>query len=173
MQNLWMAGVLALAGACSAQQDPNVAGQREAMKKLEFLVGRWSGDATASHGPGQPIKVRHTEEVQYKMGGLVLLVEGTGRRADTGEVAFQAVAMVSYDDARSKYFIRSHSGGRYLETELKVTDKGFQWGYTMGPATVKYTMQLNEKGEWSEIGEMTLQGNPPVKTMDMLVRKEK
>ena len=41
----------ALALTTTAQQQPNVAAQREAMKKLAFLVGTWSGDATVIRGP--------------------------------------------------------------------------------------------------------------------------
>ena len=33
-----------------AAKTPNVEAQRTAMKKLEFLVGEWSGDATVLRG---------------------------------------------------------------------------------------------------------------------------
>ena len=41
------------------------------MKKLAFLVGTWTGDATTVR-PNQKIKVKQTEEVSYKLDGLVL-----------------------------------------------------------------------------------------------------
>ena len=31
---------------------PNIEGQRAAMKKLEFLVGEWSGEASVLRGTG-------------------------------------------------------------------------------------------------------------------------
>ena len=65
------------AALCSAQQEPNLPAQREAMKKLAFLVGKWSGDATSKRGRNEAVKVKQTEEVQFKLGGLVLLIEGT------------------------------------------------------------------------------------------------
>ena len=92
---------------CTAQQ-PNVTAQREAMKKLEFLAGKWSGDALVSRGPGQPMKVVQSENIQFKLDGLVLLLEGTGRNAD-GRIVFQALATVSYDDAASVYRFRSYT----------------------------------------------------------------
>ena len=44
-------------------------------------------------------------------------------------------------------------------------------GIPGGPAKVQFTMKLNEKGEWSETGEVTVGGNPPRKTWEMTVRK--
>jgi len=54
---------------CSGQQ-LNVAAQREAMKKLDFLAGKWSGDALVSRGPGEPMKVAQSENIQFKLDGL-------------------------------------------------------------------------------------------------------
>jgi hypothetical protein len=56
--------------------DTDAIKQQEAMKKLAFLVGHWSGPATLSRGPSEPLHLTQTEEVQYKLDGLLLLVEG-------------------------------------------------------------------------------------------------
>ena len=40
---------------------PNVEAQRAAMKKLEFLVGEWSGKASALRGAGQFVDLVQTE----------------------------------------------------------------------------------------------------------------
>src|SRR5947207_13090632 len=93
MRFTFLALLLGAAFICSAQQ-PNVTAQREAMKKLEFLAGKWSGDASVSRGPGEPMKVVQTENIQFKLDGLVLLLEGTGRNED-GKAVFQALATVS------------------------------------------------------------------------------
>ncbi len=55
---------------------PNVEAQRTAMKKLEFLLGEWSGEATVLRGPGQFIEMAQTESVQFKLDGLLLMIEG-------------------------------------------------------------------------------------------------
>jgi hypothetical protein len=55
------------------------------MKKLSFLVGTWTGDATTVR-PDQTIKVKQTEEVSYRLDGLVVLIEGAGRHPDSSEV---------------------------------------------------------------------------------------
>jgi hypothetical protein len=159
-----------IVSAALSQQAPNTAAQKEAMQKLSFLVGKWEGDASVVAMKG-PVKVRQTELVQYKLDGLVMTVEGTGRDPERGDVVFQAFATIAYDDASKTYRFRSYNDGRYLDTELKVEGKGFRWGYDAGPAKVQFTMNLNAKGDWAETGEVTVGGNPPRKTFDMTVRK--
>jgi hypothetical protein len=164
--------LLLIALALRAQQAADVAAQRDAMKKLAFLVGTWAGTASVITGLRGPVKVNQTEEVQFKLDGLVLTVEGTGRNPANGEVMFRAFATIAYDDAGKAYRFRAYNDGRYLDTELKVAEKGFEWGYQAGPATVRFTMHLNEQGEWAEKSEVTMNGNPPRQTFDMTVRRK-
>lgn len=163
----------AIATAAFAQsQQPNVAAQREAMRKLAFLVGTWTGDATTMRGK-QTIKVKQTEQVSYKLDGLVLLIEGTGRNPDSGEVKFRALATVSYDDATGVYHFRAYNDGSYIDTELKVPDNGFEWNYKAGPARIAFVMKLNDSGDWVETGDVTMDNAPAQRFFDMTVRKQK
>jgi hypothetical protein len=161
--------------ACTAfaqPQRPNVTAQGEAMKKLAFLVGTWTGDATTVR-PNQKIKVKQTEEVSYKLGGLVLLIEGTGRNPDSGDVMFRALATVSYDDAAGVYHFRAYNEGSYLDAELKVPDRGFEWGYKAGSAQIAFVMKLNDLGDWVETGDVIVGNAPAQRFFDMTVRKQK
>jgi hypothetical protein len=153
-------------------QRPNVKVQADAMKKLAFLVGTWSGDATTARA-NEKIKVRQTEEVSYKLDGLVLLIEGTGRNPESGEVMFRALATVSYDDATGAYHFRAYNDGSYLDAELKVPDRGFEWGYKTGPAQIAFAMKLNDRGDWVETGDVTVGNTPAQRFFDMTVRKQK
>jgi len=49
------------------------------MKRLGFLTGKWSGEARLLRGSGEPLELIQTEEAQYKLDGLVLIIEGIGR----------------------------------------------------------------------------------------------
>lgn len=149
---------------------PNVAAQKEAMKKLEFLVGRWTGEASVRTPSGEK-KLRQTEVVDYRLDGLLILVEGTGRDAATGEVVFHALATITFDDAAKVYRFRAHNGGRYLDTELRVEGKGFEWGYAGGPAKVRNIMKLGEGGEWVEYTEVTMGDRAPVRTVEFTLRR--
>lgn len=163
--------LVGLAVACYGQKPPDAAAQREAMKKLSFLAGKWSGDAMVARGPGEPVKHAQSEEVQYKLDGLVMLVEGTGRDA-AGQVVFRALATISYDDTSGTYHFRAYNDGRYLDTELSVTANGFAWGYTAGPMKVSNTMQINDKGEWAEITTTTFGTGPTRKSVEMTLRRQ-
>ena len=48
-----LAGLLGVACMAQTPRTPDIEAQRAAMKKLGFLVGDWSGEASALRGPGQ------------------------------------------------------------------------------------------------------------------------
>src|SRR5713226_5837248 len=138
-----------------AAQQPvsnSVDAQREAMRKLSFLAGHWSGPVTVVRGPGEALHLTQTEDVEYKLDGLVLLIEGKSTSAD-GKVLFNALATIAYDDASHTYRFRAHNDGHYLDTELSVPANGFSWSFTAGPAHIVNTMHLIGKGEWDEVTE--------------------
>jgi len=165
----------ALGDSLTAQQPsatpsgPDV--QREAMHKLAFLAGHWSGPISVSRGPGEPVKLTQTEEIQYKLDGLVLLIEGTSRDSE-GKSSFNALATVSFDDATHNYRFRAYNGGRYIDTELTVVTNGFSWSYDAGPAHIVNAMHLTGKGEWAETTEVTVGSNPPHRGVDMLLQHQ-
>lgn len=157
----------------AAQQvnSASVDAQREAMKKLSFLVGRWTGPVTIQRGPGEPLHFTQTEFVTYKLDGLVLQIEGQSTGAD-GKAAFSALATISYDDESHTYRFRAYNNGHYLDTELTVPEHGFSWGFTAGPAHIVNTMHLTEKGEWNEVTDVTVGSSPAHRSMEMTLQKE-
>ena len=156
-----------------AQQpaSPSTDVQREAMRKLSFLAGRWSGTATVSRGPGEPLHLTQSEDVQYKLDGLILLVEGKSTSAD-GKVEFSAVATIAYDDASHAYRFRAYNDGHYVDAELTAPPDGFSWNFMAGPAHVVNTMHLTGKGEWSEVTDVTFGANPPHRSVEMLLQHQ-
>ena len=159
-------------GASLAAQQPasnSADAQREAMRKLSFLAGRWSGPVTVVRGPGEPLHLVQTEDVEYKLDGLVLLIEGKSTGAD-GKAQFSALATISYDDASRTYRFRAYNDGHYLDTELSVPANGFSWSFMAGPANIVNTMHLTGKGEWSEVTEVTVGGNPAHRSVEMLLQ---
>ncbi|MGH9566914.1 MAG: DUF1579 domain-containing protein [Candidatus Angelobacter sp.] len=144
--------------------------QRQAMQKLSFLAGHWSGPITITRGPGQLLHFTQTENVQYKLDGLVLLIEGTSTDAD-GKVQFQALATIAYDDASHAYRFRAYHDGHYLDTELTVSADGFSWGFVAGQAHIVNTMHLTNKGEWQEQTDVAF-GKTPQRSVDMLLQHQ-
>jgi hypothetical protein len=169
--------LVVLAIVCLAQppRPPDIAAQRAAMKKLDFLVGKWSGEARGRRGPAaQPTEVVQTEEAQYKLDGLLLLIEGVGRKRSDGSAFMHAVAIVSYDDEKASYRMRAYNDGRHAEVELKLLDvgKGLRWGSTAGQAKYDYVLRINEKNEWTESAEVTVGSQPPIKFWELAVRRQ-
>jgi hypothetical protein len=160
-------GISAVAQAPS--NDANL--QREAMQKLTFLTGHWSGPVTIVRGPGEPLKLTQSENIQFKLGGLVLLIEGKSTGAD-GKAQFEALATVAFDTASQAYRLRAYHDGNYLDAPLTVNADGFSWEYMSGPAKVANTMRLTAKGEWQETTTVTFGSTPPRPSVEMLLAHE-
>ena len=145
------------------------------MKKLSFLIGKWSGEARILRGSGEPLELIQTEEAQYRLGGLVLMIEGIGRSKSDGKVVLQALGIVSYDDEAAAYRLRAYNDGRYLETDVKLGEdgKGIMWGFALGEIKTSSILRVNENGEWTELTEMTIGSQPPRKFMELRVRPQK
>lgn len=158
----------------SAQQSPldNVVAQRQAMQKLAFLAGHWSGPVTIMRGPGQTLHLTQTENVEYKLDGLVLLVQGKSTDAE-GKSRFEALATISYDDAAHGYRIRAYNDGHYVDAELTVQSDSFSWGFNAGPAHIANTMHLTSKAEWQEDTDVTFGNNPPQRSVEMLLQHQR
>jgi len=153
---------------------PNIEAQRTAMKKLEFMVGKWAGEVRVLRGPGDPLSLLQTEEAQYRLGGLILMIEGVGRTKGDGKPALQALGIVSYDDESGTYRMRAFNDGRFLETEVKLLDsgKGITWGFALGQIRTSSVMQITEKGDWTELTEITIGSEPPRKYMELTVSRQ-
>jgi hypothetical protein len=177
-RDLWLTAVgpavLVLFGlALGAQNPPLIAAdaQREAMRKLSFLVGRWRGPVTVVRGPGEPLHLTQSENVESRLDGLVLLIEGTSTAAD-GTAPFEALATIGFDEATHSYRIRAYNEGHYLDTELTVLIDGFSWAFAAGPAHIVNTMHLTGKGQWQESTEVAVGDNPPRKSVEMLLDRQ-
>jgi hypothetical protein len=109
--------------------------------------------------------------VQYKLDGLVLLIEGKSTSAD-GKILFSALATIAYDDASNSYRFRAYNDGHYVDTELTAASDGFSWSFTAGPAHIVNTMHLTGAGEWSEVSEVTIGANPPHRSVEMLLQHQ-
>jgi hypothetical protein len=180
MNRLALIVMLLIPAAAGAQQPGAV--QREAMKKLDFLVGKWEGPASYQIGKGKMHSLRQSEEVQYRLKGTVLLVEGTGRRTEgipaggDDNIAFNALGVISYDPEVKQYRIKTHTmEGRTVETELKLVDRGVVWGFKTpkNSGEVRHTMKLNDKGEWYEVSEFSPDGKTWYKTVEMTLTRAK
>ena len=174
--------IVLLVAAPAATAEKQDTPQQEAMRKLEFLAGKWQGSATYQTGKGKSQSIQQAEEVRFKLKGTVLLVEGTGRRAPGeaaaggDEVVFNALGVISYDLGTKQYRVKAYTlDGRTIETELKLLDKGIVWGFPLpkNAGEIRHTMRLTDKGEWHEISEFSRDGKTWFKTVEMTLTRVK
>jgi hypothetical protein len=104
---------------------------------------------------------------------LVLMIEGVGRTKADGKLALQALGLISYDDVSGAYRMRAFNDGRWLESEVKIADGGnaISWGFTLGQVKTNSVMRINDKGEWTELTELSEGAQPPQKLMELTVRR--
>jgi hypothetical protein len=154
---------------------PDLEAQREAMKKLGFLVGKWAGEARLLRGPTEAVELLQTEEAQYKLDGLIVVIDGVGRTKSGGQPLVQAFGIISYDDESGRYYLRAFNDGRFLETQMKLLEegKGMAWGFTLGEIRTNSVLRINERGEWTEFAEISIGSQPPKKLLEITVRPQK
>jgi hypothetical protein len=155
--------VLTQGVALARQGQQSGSAQIEEMKKLNFLVGEWKGEGWTEFVPGQRRTAIATEKGQTKLGGTILVLEGMGKAKVPGKqeevVVHNAMGILSYDSNAKIYRVRSYlANGHWIDAEGKFTDKGFQWAFQVQGMSMRYTVKLNEKGEWFEFGEMSQDG---------------
>jgi hypothetical protein len=129
---------LALAGPIRAQMPAQGQGapsvQATQMKKIEFLLGKWQGSGYVEYVPGQRRTFSETENIEAKLGGLVDVVEGTGKsKMQNGAeaVTHSALAIVSYDESTSTFRWQAYSAAsgsaQHIETVATVGDRTLEW----------------------------------------------
>ncbi len=135
------------------------------MKKLDFLVGTWKGTGWVMTQSGRQTS-SITETFQYKMGGQLAVVEGSGLTKDekTGveRPTHQAFGIFSYDKASGKIKFRYYKAetGEEGETIIEPVNKSIAWGFDIAEtgSKVKFIQQVNDKGKWMETGEFSRDG---------------
>jgi hypothetical protein len=176
----WVAVLFLLtAGAGpSVGQPPAPAAQRDAMKKLDFLVGRWKGAGWMEFAPGQRRTFQGTEVVSRKLDGLLLTIEGLhrGQVGDKEEavVVHSAFTLVSYDDKARRYRFQAFTGrGQYEDAEARVSERQLVWGMKVpGFGDVRYTIKLDDKGRWIEVGEVSRDGKTWRRFFEMTLQRD-
>ncbi|MBX7106799.1 MAG: DUF1579 domain-containing protein [Gemmataceae bacterium] len=175
--NLVVISLLMIAPASGVAQPPGPAAQLVAMKKVHFLVGEWKGEGWFETAPGQKREFKGSEVVRLKAGGVVLTVEGEHRAkagpSGEGPVVHSAFGIVTYDEKAKRYRFQGFtSRGNHEDTEAKVTDGQLVWEMKIPRfGDVRYTIKLDDKGRWFEIGEVTQDGKDWRQFFEMTLEK--
>lgn len=159
---LKLALVLALPMVSLAQEGQM--NSKVAMEKLAFLEGQWSGTGWQIGQDRQKHTFSQTEDISFQANGEVLLIKGLGKTADEeGEekIIHNAIAMVSYNPVEKHYDFRSYVAGRGSGnfSGKVIKENHFEWYLETPQSKIKYTITLNDQGQWHEKGEMAMGDN--------------
>ena len=140
--------------------------------KLIPMVGQWEGTGWYQQGPDKRYEISQTENVESKLNGTLLLMEGRGYVNDS--LAFNAMAFFSYNPHKKQYVIESHlmDGKATVATGFFKEDGSFQWGFEFPQGKIRYNITFDEN-TWHETGEFSRDGEKWYKTFEMNLTKKK
>jgi len=144
-----MMGFLNLAHGQSYDLNPEA---QEKIETLSFLVGSWKGSGWMITPDQQRHTFEQSEKVEMRLSGTHLMIEGKG--ISNGKVIHNALAIISPKEEGGQFsftsFLQSGSNGTF-KAELK--ERVLYWYPT---EQVRYVIQINEFGQWHEIGEYNM-----------------
>ena len=161
--------------ALASAQAPDFGGtaQKEAIKKMSFMVGEWAGSGWADVN-GTRRAFNGEETILSKCDGALLSLEGNHSMDIQGRKIpiHNAFGFLRYDDKTKKYHMRAHlANGLESEYEFTGTPNGYTWSQdhpTWGH--VVYTAVFTDK-TWVEYGE-TAKAGKKIRVYEMnLTRK--
>lgn len=146
--------------------DLNEAAQKK-LAQLSFLEGKWKGSGWMMGQDRVRLTFEQEEDVQFKLSGTLLEVEGTGK--SQGKVVHHALAVISIAEGEGKFdftsFLQSGEKGIY---PAELIDGKLYW-YPV--KEVRYVIEINDQGQWFEIGEYNA-GTQWYKFFEMTLEKQ-
>jgi hypothetical protein len=141
-----------------------------AMQKLSFMEGVWKGSAWMQMGPKREA-TSSAETVTREVGGNALLVKGVHTLPD-GRVVHDTLGVLFPNEDGTYAFHTWLGNGRSGVHRGEVKDGAFVWGMDSPAGKIRYTIRLDEKGRWFEIGERSADGAAWTKFFEMTLAKE-
>lgn len=159
------------------QRPPKPQSQIDAISKLDFMVGDWSGSGWMQMGPTK-FPFRGSEKIVKKLDGTSILVEGAFLgKAPGSEVevpVHSTLGVISFDPAAKKYrFATWLATGASGVHDLEILDDGKSWRWSVvhpSLGTTRYTTSFAD-GDWFEIGERSKDGKEWTKFFEMRLKK--
>lgn len=152
-------GALLAVGPAHAQ-NPSLTAE---LAPAGFLLGKWQGGGWIEFQPSRRSEFRQFETISAKLGGGAIVMEGLGtRRGVDGKdvVTHEALGVLTWDAREKKPLFRAYrSGGQFVDADAALQPNRLSWQFRIqGLGDTRYTIVLNERGQWFEIGEMSKDG---------------
>lgn len=149
----------------------------EKMKALSFLVGEWEGTGSMQMGPGPRLNAKASEVAQYRLSGHAMLIEGLGTaktsEGGTEQTVHEAIGLITWDTQANRYVMHAMTArAGHVEPVIEVGDKTVVWSFDTGHGKVRYTITIDDKGQWVEVGEFSQDGKTWNKFFEMTLKKK-
>jgi len=158
-------------GRCQA---PDPAAAQQAIARLDFMVGRWRGQAWQQRG-NERVETQMLEVVERRLEGTVLLVEGRGTVAVPGaedRVVHHALGIISFNPQTNSYGLRSYLGtGQSGDFTASLLEDGVRWSREVPGGQIRNTARYTAT-EWHEIGEYSRDGTTWTQIMELRLHRE-
>jgi hypothetical protein len=168
------AAFTSLGQAVRAQMPDVKAPVQAAMQQTAVMVGEWRGTSSSIRPDGSREIAEMHEQIRWKLDETVLLIEGRGVN-ESGEVAHNALAVLSFDPFTRSYKFNSHiAQGLQTAASFEVLEPNvkFRWGYETLAGKIRFTLTFSEDGtHWHEIGEFSRDGETWFPTLEMNLDK--
>jgi hypothetical protein len=150
----------------------------EPMSAFNFLVGKWQGKVSYEPGANQPQEAFWSAHVHYNIGGNILLIDERGSEIENrSNTTVEILVVVYWDLVAKEYPARlywfSKDGAGSVEGKTYVQDNLFVLQTNQPSAVTRFTITLNEKGQWYEVGEISDGGGESWKrTFEMTLNRQ-
>jgi hypothetical protein len=161
MKKLILALTLLLTPTAAFSQTPDSLSV-SMMKKVAVFKGQWKGSGWISFAAGKKETFVQNEDVRTVTDGSMVTMEGLGQDGSAeGKVVHRAFGVVFYDVMAQKLKIHAYKDGKFIAADAEVAQDGsFLWGFDApgGTGKIRYTIRINEKGQWYEVGQFSPDG---------------
>lgn len=125
------------------------------MKKLSALHGRWSGSGWYQMANQERVEFNQTENIYPKLEGQVLVVNGLGKDPESGNVVFEAFAVMHFSKEESLYKFNTYTNnGGHTTASAKLENDSLTWWFDVPKGTIRYTIHFTQN-TWVEDGHFS------------------
>ncbi|AHM59657.1 hypothetical protein D770_06970 [Flammeovirgaceae bacterium 311] len=158
MKKLFAFIIIAILALSVKAQNPHLPLVQEKLQALKWLAGNWQGNGWMMNQQGVKMPFDQKEIISYRLNNTILHIEGIGTTGD--DTVHHALAIVSFDPQAGKYNFTSytHQGGSQHDALVEVKPTTLIWKMLTPRGSIRYTIVLNEKGQWFEVGEFSSDG---------------
>jgi hypothetical protein len=140
--------------AAFAQQENPLPAVQQKMQALQWLTGKWEGPVYINGGDGKKREYKQTLQFSPKLKNSVLVLDEAAFLGQ--DTIFQNIGVLSYDVLQARYTLKAYTKeGAHVDPYVEVQDKKMVWRIHIPGNIVRYTIKLNEKGQWHQIGEIS------------------